>query len=916
MSQPYVLQNRKAFADYIARIFLKYRTQSADPLDTFDNDEDLCLKRGDPSKNTQELFGYQKLVRDYLMVETPYRGLLLYHGLGTGKTCSSIGVAESLLSTKKVIVMLPASLQDNFRQQLRKCGDPIYIFNNRWQQHVLRAPVDRELPKSLGISDTFLDQQGRYFTTVPGGEPNYKDLPLDMRKGIDAQISDIINNRYTFINYNGLTSESVKQIVPDEDPSKSRVFDDHVILIDEVHNLIGRVVNKSEIATRLYQAMYSARGTKIVAMSGTPVINKPNEIAYLMNLLRGPIERIVIPVKKVDNWNESAMTEFFRKMPDVDTIEFNSIKRDILITRNPDYFRSVYNDKGDRIAVKYERTEGMTHQEPEAWVRSMQDRFVSTFAGAEFGVVSSEILECLPTKLEDFATMFLDGLTIKNALLFQRRIQGLVSYFKGADERMIPKRVDDDKLLEKVEMSEAQFGRYLEVRWNEIRSESKKAQKGVDAMDQNFSSYRVMSRLVCDYLIPPEIRGEALTREEDEEVEKPEILRRLKADPDRYLTEGALTEFSPKMKKILQNVRGSMGTVDDGFRNQFIYSNYKELEGLGVFGAILSTNGFQEYRLIKQDGRYMEDPAMDPTRPAYAFYTGGDKELREIMRYIFNEDYTTLTSEFPMHGQSIRDSIAKRGGKKLLCILMGSSAAAEGLNLKNVRHIHLIEPHWNPARHDQVIGRGIRICSHATRENVDGTRVVVPQEDRTIRVSFYVTVFSEDQAGRTEGPNIVPIRRNDMMPKMYDQPTGTDARPPEAWMTSDEFLYEVSYEKERVAKAITLLLKQAAVDCEIHRKLHSREQPVIQCMRFDTTVKSDDLASNPSYKSDEPDETYLRNTTRQRRRLQELKIRDFVFIVDRDSKEVFDYDAFQVDNQRLLQIGTLGQDRIQFFTHD
>ena len=54
-------------------------------------------------------------------------------------------------------------------------------------------------------------------------------------------------------------------------------------------------------------------------------------------------------------------------------------------------------------------------------------------------------------------------------------------------------------------------------------------------------------------------------------------------------------------------------------------------------------------------------------------------------------------------------------------------------------------------------------------------------------------------------------------------------------------------------------MKQAAVDCEIHRKLHSKEQPVIQCLRFDTTVTGEDLAYKPNVLQDERDEVYLKN---------------------------------------------------------
>ena len=66
------------------------------------------------------MFPYQKIIRDYLKIETPYRGTLVYHGLGSGKTCSSIAVAESLLTTQKVFVLIPASLEKNYREELHE----------------------------------------------------------------------------------------------------------------------------------------------------------------------------------------------------------------------------------------------------------------------------------------------------------------------------------------------------------------------------------------------------------------------------------------------------------------------------------------------------------------------------------------------------------------------------------------------------------------------------------------------------------------------------------------------------------------------------------------------------------------------------------------------------------------------------
>ena len=51
---------------------------------------------------------------------TPYRGLLLYHGLGSGKTCSSIAIAEGMKSGRKIIIMTPASLRRNYIEEINK----------------------------------------------------------------------------------------------------------------------------------------------------------------------------------------------------------------------------------------------------------------------------------------------------------------------------------------------------------------------------------------------------------------------------------------------------------------------------------------------------------------------------------------------------------------------------------------------------------------------------------------------------------------------------------------------------------------------------------------------------------------------------------------------------------------------------
>ena len=124
-SSAYYLNNRQIFVSFINTLFNNYKKE----LEGLE-DKDSC-----ESKKTSgfSLLTHQKIVRDYLNLYTPYRGLLLYHGLGSGKTCSSIAIAEGMKSEKQILVLTPASLRINYIEELKKCGDDIYKKNQFWE---------------------------------------------------------------------------------------------------------------------------------------------------------------------------------------------------------------------------------------------------------------------------------------------------------------------------------------------------------------------------------------------------------------------------------------------------------------------------------------------------------------------------------------------------------------------------------------------------------------------------------------------------------------------------------------------------------------------------------------------------------------------------------------------------------------
>ena len=123
----YYMNDREIFVNFINSLFEPYKREFEQ------NKENISCDTIGKTNEKLSLLTHQKIVRDYMNLYTPYRGLLLYHGLGSGKTCSSIAIAEGMKDAKKIIVMTPASLRSNYMSELKKCGDSIYKKNQYWE---------------------------------------------------------------------------------------------------------------------------------------------------------------------------------------------------------------------------------------------------------------------------------------------------------------------------------------------------------------------------------------------------------------------------------------------------------------------------------------------------------------------------------------------------------------------------------------------------------------------------------------------------------------------------------------------------------------------------------------------------------------------------------------------------------------
>ena len=117
------------------------------------------------------LINSSKNVRDYINLYTPYRGLLLYHGLGSGKTCSSIAISEGLKNDKEVIIMTPASL-NNYIEEL-KCGDFMYKKINIGVLIQKQIEYIKTLSGILQLPEEYINKGGAWLINKTK-EPNYE----------------------------------------------------------------------------------------------------------------------------------------------------------------------------------------------------------------------------------------------------------------------------------------------------------------------------------------------------------------------------------------------------------------------------------------------------------------------------------------------------------------------------------------------------------------------------------------------------------------------------------------------------------------------------------------------------------------------------------------------------------------------
>ena len=316
----------------------------------------------------------------------------------------------------------------------------------------------------------------------------------------------------------------------------------------------------------------------------------------------------------------------------------------------------------------------------------------------EFGLLMNLLRPRLvfPDGHEAFSKIFInDAGNFTNKELFKKMCSGYISYFKGGNPEAYPYKkttvmhhtmnpyqysmykdalideVDDDRKNQSKERNEV-----FTVSFESTESKNDKASTGI------FNN----SNLISNIALPePKISSDIvkhLTRDSTLQASVTELRHILKAQEatDRHLPEekqiekmlSLVSNFSEKFSKVAELILNCEGPV-------FVYSNYVYY-GVESMSIVMNALGFDEFPKTGRRGSY------------FVWKGQAKEELIPKAKELFN-------------------SYENRDGSRLK-IMFGTQTVMEGVDFKNVRQVHILDPWWNDSRMQQVIARAIRLCSH------------------------------------------------------------------------------------------------------------------------------------------------------------------------------------------------------------
>lgn len=664
-----------------------------------------------------ELMPHQLFVRNFMSIQTPYNSLLLYHGLGTGKTCSAIGISEEMRSyiknigsTQKIIVVASPNVQSNFIYQLfdeRK----LELQGGVWN---LNTCVGNELLKEL----------------------NPIQLQNLSKEKIISQIKSLIKQYYIFMGYgefanfikrktmvdeNAGLSASEKKIIESENIKK--YFNNRLIIIDEVHNISAIQSNKQNKKTSamLMHVCKHAENIRLLLLSATPMYNSYREIIWLTNLLNIVNKKSLIREEDVfdkeGNFIEEKITDDGRKIEGGKELLKRKLTGYVSYVRgeNPYTFPyRIYPEIFDKTRVIQEGSYPKVQMNKKPIEKPMEHLPVYV---NKIGDYQNKVYEFIMQQLRNkvFTTTFqgeeknmpnFENMESFGYTLLTNPIQSLNIVYPNEEfdmlEKNIKERNEDEDEVQVTENEEFNMDKNEDIINNMVGSQ------GLNRiMTYKVTKSPYMLRNKFEY--------------------KPETVEKY----GRIFAPDYLARYSYKISNICKIIKKSKGII-------MIYSQYID-SGVVPVALALEEMGFTRYGTSSHTTSLFNNPPADPIDSISMLSKSQHNDSKEYTNTFNGAKYVMITGDknfSPNNSADLKKIISpdNKYGEKIKVVLI-TKAAAEGLDFKNIRQLHILEPWYNASRLEQIIGRTVRNLSHCA----------LPFEERNVEIYLHSSYKEEEE---------------------------------------------------------------------------------------------------------------------------------------------------------------------------
>ena len=714
-----------------------------------------------------ELSSHQLFVKNFFSFQTPYNSLLLYHGLGTGKTCSAIGIAEEMRTYMKqigikqrIIVVASPNVQSNFRLQLfdeRKLNK-INNLNNESNENIwnIESCIGNDLIKEINPT-------------------NLKGLS---REKVITLINTIINNNYLFIGYNKIANHIMSKINTNEDSGFTekeqkqmeirnirRYFNNRLFIIDEVHNIrIADDNNKTKIASLLMKLAKYTDNMRLLLMSATPMFNSYKEIIWITNLLNQNDKRSVI--QETDVFDKSGSF----KLRNNKIIESED-GRELLRRKLTGYISYV---RGENPYLFPFRIYPIMFSKQNTFIQNAYPTIQMN------NKPITEPIRHLQLYLNNIGEYQYYGY---NTIIKNLRTKSFNNYNVTGKEREMPsfENMESFGYIILQTPIEALNIVYPNERFdNLILSQNVDNPNPIDIIVNKENEPEIISTIVGK-------KGLLSIMNFDEKINppikynfeyKPEILK--KYGP--IFKREHIHKYSSKISNICNIIRKSTGIV-------LIYSQYID-GGIIPVALALEEMGISRYSSASE---YNKSLFKNKIEPIDSITMKSRSEFHDETENFNPAKYIMITGEkgfSPNNPADIKyatntDNI---NGQKVKVVLI-SKSGSEGLDFKNIRQIHILEPWYNMNRIEQIIGRGVRNLSHCGLQF----------EERNVEIYLHSTLLTNNP--ELEGGDNT----------LHNKPNFIITNPEEE--SADLYLYRLSEKKAIQIGKVSRLLKEISIDC-------------------------------------------------------------------------------------------------------